>query len=154
MSIRRRRERHTGFNSTNSHSQFDAFDEFTFDDGRATSVVITSNVRNTVHQQNICSQGACDNKISYKWNYLRTQKNNSVWSWLRIKSKNDIRRSIPQLRIRFRCSRGSDSSTIWLFSSPLLSEIGVMDVLSGATSKLRDSSSSKSRLCWRSSLVL
>jgi len=51
MSIERRRGRHTGFNSTDSHSQFDAFDGFAFGDERATSVATTSNVRNTVHSR-------------------------------------------------------------------------------------------------------
>jgi len=51
MSIGRRRGRHTGFNSTDSHPQFDAFNESAFGDGRATSVATTSNVRNAVHSR-------------------------------------------------------------------------------------------------------
>jgi len=42
---------HTGFNSMDSHPQFDAFDGFAFGDKRATSIVITSNIRKTIHNK-------------------------------------------------------------------------------------------------------
>ena len=53
MSIGRRRGRNTRFNSVDSHSQFDAFDGFAFDDKRTTFVVITSNIRNTIHKRRL-----------------------------------------------------------------------------------------------------
>ncbi len=47
---------HTGFNSTESHPQFDAFDVSAFGDGRATSVATTSNIRNTVHNRRFAAK--------------------------------------------------------------------------------------------------
>jgi len=47
---------HTGFNSTDSHPQFDAFDGSAFGDGRATSVATTSNIRKTVHNRRFAAK--------------------------------------------------------------------------------------------------
>ncbi len=44
-------ENYTRFNSTNSHSQFDAFDRFAFGDKRATSIAITLNIRKIIHNK-------------------------------------------------------------------------------------------------------
>lgn len=51
MLIKKRRERHTKFNNTNNHSQFDIFDEFAFDDEKTTFVDISSNIKNIVHHK-------------------------------------------------------------------------------------------------------
>ena len=51
MSIRRKKKRHTRFNNTNNHLQFDAFDEFIFDDKKTTFVVIILNVKNIVYNK-------------------------------------------------------------------------------------------------------
>jgi hypothetical protein len=51
MSIERRIKRHILFNNIENYLQFNAFDAFTFDDKRVTSIVITLNIMNIVHNK-------------------------------------------------------------------------------------------------------